>query len=98
MPSTGRNRTTMNKRGAFDAAVVLEIDGERFFVADAGIAKMLLETRFPYKHGPSYKRALDACVAFAAGIGTTAAVRVTLVVAAMEAGFRFEVIEDREIG
>lgn len=86
----------MSNRHAFDIPVVLEIDGDRFFLSSVEDARECLEAHFPEKSGPSYKRAVETCAACRVGIGTADAARVTLIVAAMAAGYRFEVIEDRQ--
>lgn len=83
-------------RHAFDAAVVLHIGDERLFLDNVEDARRCLEQMFPDATGASYQRALAACEACLANIGTAAAARIMMVVAAMEAGFRFEVIEDPE--
>jgi hypothetical protein len=86
----------MTNRHAFDTPVVLEIDGNRFFLSSVDDARECLDAYFPAKTDPSYKRAVETCASCRAGIGTADAARVTLIVAAMAAGYRFEVIEDRQ--
>lgn len=85
----------MTNRHTFDTPVVLEIDGDRFFLSSVDDARECLAAHFPEKSGPSYKRAVETCASCHAGIGTADAARVTFIVAAMAAGYRFEVIEDR---
>lgn len=79
---------------AFDAAVVLTMDGQVQFIEDAAQARRCLVDRFPDADGPSFKRAMTACDDCLLGRGSGAAARIMFVVAAMEAGFPFEVIDD----
>lgn len=90
-------RVTRLSRFAFDAAVMLEINGDRIVLDNMEDAEFCLANRFPEPWRASCQRALGACEACRTGTGTATAVRVTLVVAAMEAGFRFEVIDDPEL-
>jgi hypothetical protein len=78
---------------AFDAAVILTIEDEPVFVDDAAGARMCLIERFPDSDGPSFKPALAACDACLLGGSSGAVARIMFVVAVMEAGFPFEVIE-----
>jgi len=79
---------------SFDVAVVLTIEGEPVFVDDVSTARACLIERFPDADGPSYRRALAACDASLLGHSSGEVSRIVFVVAAMEAGFPFEVIED----
>lgn len=79
---------------AFDVAVILTVDGQLLFVEDVGDARKLLLERFPDPDGPSFKRALSACDACLLGSSSGATARIMFIVAAMEAAYPFEVIED----
>jgi hypothetical protein len=81
-------------QSAFDAAVILTIEDEPVFVNGAAGARTCLVERFPDPDGPSFKRALAACDTYLLGGTSGAVARIMFVVAAMEAGFPFEVIED----
>jgi hypothetical protein len=79
---------------AFDASVILTIEDEPVFVDGAAGARTCLVERFPDPDGPSFKRALAACDTCLLGGSSGGVARMMFVVAAMEAGFLFEVIED----
>lgn len=81
-------------RRAFDATIFLLIEGQWVFVSNAKQALDCLQQRFPDTSGPSFIRAVTTCEACLAEMATPQSAQVTLVVAAMEAGFPFEVIED----
>lgn len=70
---------------------------ERVLLDNMNDARLCLETRFPEPWRASCQRALTACEACRTGVSTAYTGRVTLVVAAMEAGFRFEVIDNPEL-
>jgi hypothetical protein len=87
-------RPSTNSIGDFDSAVLLLIDGEWTFIDNAFDALKCLETHFPDIHAPSLVRAIATCDACLTGRLVGDSARAALVVAAMEAGFRFEVISD----
>lgn len=78
----------------FSNPVFLQMPDEWICVADATQALECLQERFTDQSGPSYQRAIAAAQAAISGAGPMELARVTLVVAAMEAGFQFEVIDD----
>jgi hypothetical protein len=78
---------------AFDAAVVITIGSECLFIDTVETARRCLTERFPDADGPSYRRALTACQACLLSGASSATAQIAFVVAAMEAGFPFEVIE-----
>lgn len=79
---------------AFTHPVFIEIDAEWICVEDAMQSQGCLTARFRDQSGASFKRALEACDAAIRRTGPVEMARVTLVVAAMEAGYRFEIIGD----
>jgi hypothetical protein len=89
----------MNDMGsaAWDKTVAIAYGEERVIVRTVSAAMQLLTERWPDTSGPSYRRALSNCQAAIADEGLGRAARVAFVVAAMEAGLRFEVFED-ELG
>lgn len=82
---------------AFSCPVFVEIDDEWMCIEGATQASVCLSLRFRTERGPSFRRALAACSAAVDGTGPIEMARVTFVVAAMEAGYRFDIIgEDAE--
>jgi hypothetical protein len=79
----------------FDEVVALQLVGGWIAVRTAVDALHVLEDRWAEECGPSYSRALAACKAFLEGEGPMLTARVTLCVAAMEAGFPFELYKDQ---
>lgn len=67
------------------------------YLENAKSAIDCLLTRFPDPDAPSCRRAIAACADCIAGTGSGAGARATFVVAAMEAGYRFDIIDDPEI-
>lgn len=82
---------------AFAEVVALKIDGGWHYVGDGRRAEECLRVYFPDIDAPSATRARLACQEFLAGKLAEQAVRATLVVAAMEAGFQFETGEAIEL-
>lgn len=82
---------------AFDIPVVIMLDTSWVYLENARTALHYLETRFPDSDAPSCRRAIVACVDCISGTGSGAGARATFVVAAMEAGYQFDVIDDPEI-
>lgn len=74
----------------FAQVIALKIDDGWHYVAGARQALECLNSEFPDIDAPSAKRAIAAVEAFLAGKGPENAARITFVVAAMEAGFKFE--------
>jgi hypothetical protein len=87
-------RLSTDSIGTFDLAVVLLIDREWTFVDNAFDALKCLRHHFPDIHAPSFVRAVATCDACLSGDLVGDSARAAMVVAAMEAGFRFEVISD----
>jgi hypothetical protein len=87
-------RPSPNSIGDFDSAVVLLIDGEWAFVDSAFDALICLQRHFSDIHAPSFVRAIATCDACLTGRLVGDSARAALVVAAMEAGFRFEAISN----
>lgn len=79
---------------AFNCPVFVEIDDEWICIEDVAQANDCLSLRFRTERGPSFRRALAACSAAIDGTGPIEMARVTFVVAAMEAGYRFDIIGD----
>lgn len=80
---------------AFDVAVILQISGQSIFIETVEQARDCLREHFSDQGGPSFVRAVAACENCLLGSGSLTAARATFVVAAMEAGYAFEVIEDQ---
>jgi hypothetical protein len=81
----------------WDKTIALTLDGERVVVGTVETAVQLLTERWPDTSGPSYRRALANSQAALTDKSMGRSARVAFVVAAMEAGLRFEVFED-ELG
>ena len=92
--SDNQLRPSAGSIGDFDSAVVLLIDGEWTFVDNAFDALKCLRTHFPDIHAPSFVRAITTCDACLSGKLVGDAARAALIVASMEAEFRFEIIDD----
>lgn len=75
----------------FTCVVALEIGGRWRFVETADQALKCLREEFTGHDGPSLRRALNTWEAVAAGLVPAEGLRAAFVVAAMEAGFPFEV-------
>lgn len=78
----------------FSHPVPIRIGDNWVCVEDARQSHECLLTRFEDQSGPSWKRALAAGDAAVGDNGSGEHARVTLIVAAMEAGYRFEVLDD----
>ena len=78
----------------FPHPVLIRIGDDWMCVEDARQSRECLLTRFEDQSGPSWKRALAAGDAAVGDNGSGEHARVTLIVAAMEAGYRFEVLDD----
>ena len=81
----------------FDQTVCLMIDGGWTYIETGEEALACLEDLFPDQGAPSYLRAHAACSAFVEAKGSMEGARATLIVAAMEAGFPFEVGDSLEL-
>ena len=79
---------------AFDSPVFLRLHDHWIFIDAVVAARHCLLDHFPDKQGPSHARALCACDLVLSGNGPSELARTTFVVAAMEAGFLFEIIDD----
>ncbi|RYE51919.1 MAG: DUF982 domain-containing protein [Hyphomicrobiales bacterium] len=75
----------------FTHVVALEIDGRWRFVETVDQALECLHEEFIGHDGPSFRRALNTCEAVFAGLVPAEGMRAAFVVAAMEAGYPFEV-------
>ena len=67
---------------------------DRHVIRDVEAACKALTGNWPNKRGPSYRRAVGTCEAALAGERPGSAVRITFVVAVMEAGFPFQLYDD----
>ena len=83
----------MTKAG-FDKIVALKFGLEWVPVESAEHALNCLCELWPDTSGPSYHRAVRNCQAYLAGEATMLAARASFMVAAMEAGLRFETYPD----
>jgi len=82
-------------RSTFDKLVAIRIGAEWIGVDTLAEARHLLLEDWPTSGGPSFQRAIAACDAAAAGQGSIIAARAAFTVAVMEAGFAFELFDDR---
>jgi hypothetical protein len=78
----------------FDKLIAVEIEGEWLTVQTVDEALRLLQTRWPANGGPSYLRAVASAQSALGGEGSVMGASATFAVAAMEAGFRWELHED----
>jgi hypothetical protein len=77
----------------FTRVVALQIGGRWHFVETADQARQCLRDKFDGHDGPSLQRALSACEAVFAGLVPADGLQAAFTVAAMEAGYPFEVHE-----
>lgn len=87
-PSSAERPTT---RFTFSHVVAVRIGGRWHFVETADQALKCLRDEFAGPLGPSFTRALNTCDAVSAGLVPADGLRAAFVVAAMEAGYPFEV-------
>jgi hypothetical protein len=79
---------------SFDKIVAVKFGEEWVPVDSADLAMNCLRELWPDTSGPSYHRAVRNCQAHLAGDATMLAARASFMVAAMEAGFPFEIYLD----
>jgi hypothetical protein len=79
----------------FTHVVALQIGGRWHFVETADQARQCLRDEFDGHDGPSFQRALSTCEAVIAGLVPADGLQAAFTVAAMEAGYSFEV-HDRD--
>jgi hypothetical protein len=75
----------------FPRVVALQIGGLWHFVETADQARQCLRDKFGGHDGPSFQRATSTCKAVFAGLVPADGLQATFTVAAMEAGYPFEV-------
>jgi hypothetical protein len=79
----------------FTRVVALQISGRWHFVETADQARQCLRDKFDGHDGPSFQRALSTCETVFAGPVPADGLQAAFTVAAMEAGYPFEV-HDRD--
>jgi hypothetical protein len=79
----------------FTRVVALQIRGRWHFVETADQALKILRDKFDGQNGASFQRALSTCEAVFAGLVPADGLQAAFTVAAMEAGYSFEV-HDRD--
>jgi hypothetical protein len=78
----------------FPKTILFSLEGRWHFVGAADEALECLKNVFPDRKGPSHRRAVDTCAAFVLGNATADGAQATFIVAVMEGGHPFEVLDE----
>jgi hypothetical protein len=78
----------------FPKTILVQVEGRWHVVKSADEALRCLRDVFPDRNGPSHRRAVDTCAALPMGNTTAEGAQATFIVAAMEGGHPFEVLDE----